>query len=80
MTAFFRNMTDLEGWAARHPSHLAIWAGAVKHGKRFGEERRFRTWHEVSVLRGGEARFEYVNCVEGTGVATGIALLDVRAL
>lgn len=80
VTAFFRNMTDLEGWAARHPSHLAIWAGAVKHGKRFGDERRFRTWHEVSVLRGGEARFEYVNCVEGTGVATGIALLDVRAL
>ena len=80
MTAFFKNMTDLERWAARHPSHLAIWAGAVKHGKRFGAERKFRTWHEVSVLRGGEARFEYVNCLEGTGVVEAMALLDVRAL
>lgn len=69
VTAFFKNLSDLEGWAARHPSHLAIWAGAIKHGKRFGGERRLRTWHEVSVLKGGEAKFEYVNCVVGTGVS-----------
>lgn len=77
VTAFFKNMTDLERWAARHPSHLAIWASAIKHGKKFGDERRFRTWHEVSVLRGGEASFEYVNCVEGTGVPEGMMILDV---
>lgn len=77
VTAFFRNMADLEKWAARHPSHLAIWAGAIKHGKKFGDERRFRTWHEVSVLSGGEARFEYVNCVAGTGVSEGMMVLDV---
>lgn len=80
VTTFFDNMADLEGWAARHPSHLAIWAGAIKHGKRFGDERRFRTWHEVSVLKGGEARFEYVNCLEGTGVSKAMTLLDVRTL
>ncbi|KAJ5389444.1 hem-containing dehydratase protein [Penicillium cataractarum] len=60
VTAFFNNMVDMEGWAARHPSHLAIWAGAIKHGKRFGDERMFRTWHEVSILKGGEARFEHI--------------------
>lgn len=79
-TAFFKNLSDLERWAARHPSHLAIWAGAIKHGKRFEGERKFRTWHEVSVLKGGEARFEYVNCVEETGVSRVMTLLDVRAL
>jgi hypothetical protein len=78
--AFFKNLGDLEGWAARHPSHLAIWAGAIKHGKKFGDERKFRTWHEVSVLRGGEARFEYVNCVGGTGVSRVMTPLDVHAL
>jgi hypothetical protein len=77
VTAFFKNMTDLEKWAARHPSHLAIWAGAIKHGKKFGNERRLRTWHEVSILRGGEARFEYVNCVEGTGLSGGMMVLGV---
>jgi hypothetical protein len=68
-------MADLETWAARHPSHLAIWAGAIKHGKKFGDKRRFRTWHEVSVLRGGEARFEYVNCVKGTGLMEGMMVV-----
>jgi hypothetical protein len=72
VTAFFENMADLEKWAAKHPSHLAIHAGAVSHGRRFGDARRFRTWHEVSVIRGGEARLQYVNCAEGTGVGRGM--------
>ncbi|KAJ5397716.1 hem-containing dehydratase protein [Penicillium cosmopolitanum] len=72
VTAFFRNMADLEKWASKHPSHLAIHAGAVSHGRRFGDARRFRTWHEVSVIRGGEARFEYVNCVDGRGFGRGM--------
>lgn len=73
VTAFFQNMADLEKWSSKHPSHLAIHAGAISHGRRFGDARRFRTWHEVSVIRGGEARFEYVNCVDGTGVGRGMA-------
>lgn len=67
VTGFFRTMSHLENWAARHRSHLVIHAGAVKHGKKFGDNRKFRTWHEVSVLKGGDARFEYVNCLPGTG-------------
>ncbi|KAL5337226.1 heme-containing dehydratase protein [Aspergillus crustosus] len=65
---FFRNLSDLEKWAKRHVSHLAIFNGAIRHAKEFGEERKFRTWHEVSVLKRGEARFEYLNCVPDTGV------------
>ncbi|PLN84901.1 heme-containing dehydratase protein [Aspergillus taichungensis] len=68
VTGFFRNLTDLESWAKQHASHLAIYTGALRHAKTFGDKRRFRTWHEVAVLRGGEARFEYVNCPPGTGV------------
>ncbi|EKG18142.1 hypothetical protein MPH_04531 [Macrophomina phaseolina MS6] len=65
---FFRSLGDLEAWAEKHPSHKAIYLGAIKHAKTFGVERKMRTWHEVSVLKAGEARFEYVNCVPKTGV------------
>lgn len=75
VTAFFNNMTDLERWASKQPSHLAIHAAAVSHARRFGDERLFRTWHEVSVIRGGEARFEYVNCLDGTGIGDGMVLV-----
>lgn len=76
---FFRNLSDLEKWAKGHKSHLAIYTGALKHYKMFPENRMMRTWHEVSVLREGEARFEYVNCVAGTGV-TGSLAMEVKSL
>ncbi|KAF4542395.1 hypothetical protein BFW01_g6752 [Lasiodiplodia theobromae] len=71
---FFRSLEDLENWAERHPSHKAIYLGAIKHAKTFGPERKMRTWHEVSVLKAGEARFEYVNCTPNTGVIRFVAL------
>ncbi|KAL4875225.1 hem-containing dehydratase protein [Aspergillus karnatakaensis] len=73
---FFRNLSDLEQWAKRHKSHLAIFNGAIRHAKEFGEERKFRTWHEVSILKKGEARFEYLNCRPGTGVMGYLPLED----
>jgi hypothetical protein len=69
---FFRNLEDLEKWAHTHPSHLKIYKGAMAHYKEFGNQRRFRTWHEVSVIGEGEAEFEYVNCDLEAGVARGI--------
>ena len=65
---FFANLEDLEGWAKSHPSHLKIYRGALDHYKTFGDARLFRTWHEVSVIREGDAAFEYVNCMPGTGM------------
>lgn len=65
---FFRSLGDLETWSKRHPSHLAIFNGALRHAKVFGQQRKFRTWHEVSVLKEREAHFEYVNCTPNTGV------------
>lgn len=65
---FFTSLESLESWAKSHPSHLAIWRGALSHFKAFGENRKLRTWHEVSVLQAGDAEFEYINCEPGTGV------------
>ncbi|KAL4890269.1 hem-containing dehydratase protein [Aspergillus ambiguus] len=72
---FFRNLEDLEQWAKQHPSHLAIFKGAMKHAKIFGDNRKMRTWHEVSVLKQGEAHFEYINCSPNTGVISYIDLM-----
>lgn len=65
---FFANLEDLENWAKTHSSHLAIWRGAMAHYKAFPDNRKFRTWHEVSVIKEGDAKFEYINCTPGTGV------------
>lgn len=71
---FFTSLDKLEAWAKTHKSHLAIYNGAMRHAKKFGAERRFRTWHEVGVLKEGEGRFEYVNCSGDTGVIRFVAL------
>ncbi|KAH6719404.1 heme-containing dehydratase protein [Leptodontidium sp. MPI-SDFR-AT-0119] len=71
---FFRSLGDLENWAEKHPSHKAIYLGAIKHAKFFGESRKFRTWHEVSVLKRGDATFEYVNCLPRTGAIRSVNL------
>jgi hypothetical protein len=70
-------LQNLEDWAKSHPSHLAIYTGAIRHAKKFGEHRKFRTWHEVSVLKEGEASFEYVNCLPRTGVIPFLELKEV---
>ncbi|KAF5713137.1 phenylacetaldoxime dehydratase family [Fusarium mundagurra] len=71
---FFTNLEALEVWAKSHRSHLAIYRGALTHYRTFGDARKFRTWHEVSILRAGDARFEYLNCVPKTGVIQGVTL------
>lgn len=68
VTGFFTSLDALETWAKSHKSHLAIYNGAMKHAKKFGPERKFRTWHEVVVLKVLEGRFEYINCEKETGL------------
>lgn len=76
---FFANLEDLENWAKTHSSHLAIWRGAMAHYKAFPDNRKFRTWHEVSVIKEGDAQFEYINCTPGTGVM-GATMLEEHDL
>ncbi|OKL56084.1 hypothetical protein UA08_08767 [Talaromyces atroroseus] len=71
---FHRNWADLEKWSSRHPSHLEIFSGSMKHSKRFGDDRRFMTWQEVAILKEGEANFEYINCGPKTGVMGWVGL------
>ncbi|KAI5457084.1 heme-containing dehydratase protein [Mariannaea sp. PMI_226] len=73
---FFSDLGSLERWAKTHRSHTAIYRGALAHAKAFGQDRKFRTWHEVSVLRRGDATFEYINCLPETGVIRFLSLTE----
>lgn len=77
---FFRNLKDLENWSSTHPSHMAIFTGAHKHAREWGKDRKFMTWHEVSVLKEGEASWEYVNCDPQTGVVRFVRMGSVEEL
>jgi hypothetical protein len=77
---FFRNLRDLEVWSSTHASHMAIFAGAHAHAREWGPDRKFMTWHEVSVLKAGEARWEYVNCHPRTGVVRYVKMDTVEEL
>ena len=74
---FHRNWADLEYWSSTSPSHLAIFVGALNHARRFGPDRNFMTWHEVSIFKAGEAKFEYMNCDPKTGVIRWVPLQRV---
>jgi hypothetical protein len=76
---FFANLKDLEAWAHTHASHLRIYRGALAHYKAFGDLRRFRTWHEVSVIGEGDARFEYLNCDLREGLGSGMIKWEVHS-
>jgi hypothetical protein len=71
---YYRSLGHLEHWAATHPSHLAIFHGAIAHAQAFGTRRKLRTWHEVGVLNAGEGHFEYANCHPNTGVMPFLAM------
>lgn len=76
VTGFFTSLGSLEKWAHTHKSHLAIYHGAMNHAKVFGKDRKFRTWHEVSVLERDAVRFQYFNCLPETGVAGALTALS----
>ena len=64
----WRSLDALERWAESHPTHVAIFGAALRYLSTLGPAARLRLYHEVSVMRAGEASFEYVDCREGTGL------------
>jgi hypothetical protein len=74
VVGFHRNWADMERWSSRHPSHLEIFSASMKHGKRFGDDRKFITWQEVAIFKEGEAAFKYINCDPRTGVMRWVEL------
>ena len=66
--ASFVSLSDLERWAAHHPSHLRIFNRFLKIAKELGGDIQLRLWHEVAVLQPHDQLFEYANCSPSTGM------------
>lgn len=66
--SWWRGLSDLERWAESHPTHVSIFGAAMRHLSALGPAARLRLYHEVTVARAGDQRFEYVNCHAGTGL------------
>jgi len=47
---------------------VAIFGAAMKYLSTLGPAAKLKLYHEVTVLRADEQRFEYLNCHEGTGL------------
>jgi aldoxime dehydratase len=66
--SWWRSLDALERWAESHPTHVAIFGAAMKYLMTMGPAAKLRLYHEVSVAGAEEQYFEYVDCVEGTGL------------
>lgn len=62
----FVSLADLERWAHKHPTHLAIFGQAQKERTKYQENLELRTYHEVYIVEEPQI-FEYVNCHPRTG-------------
>ncbi len=66
-SALFRELGDLEAWAKKHPTHLAIFGAFHTMVRKFDGALDLRLWHEVVIIDGPASTYEYVNCAPETG-------------
>jgi aldoxime dehydratase len=66
--SLWTSLTALESWAESHPTHVAIFAAAMRHLSTLGPAAQLRLYHEVTVATVDEQFFEYLNCHDSTGM------------
>jgi aldoxime dehydratase len=66
-SALFRDLADLEVWAEKHPTHVAIFGAFLKMVRAFNGALDLRLWHEVIIVDGPTSIYEYLNCTPETG-------------
>ncbi|MBD9676278.1 phenylacetaldoxime dehydratase family protein [Pseudomonas sp. PDM18] len=68
----WRSMSHLERWSESHPTHIEIFGTFLRMVQSLQGELKWKGYHEVSVLRAQDQRYEYLNCHPGTGLMRGI--------
>jgi aldoxime dehydratase len=66
--SWWRSLAALERWAECHPTHLAIFAAAMRYLTAMGATAKLRLYHEVTVATAEQQSFEYYNCHPKTGL------------
>ena len=64
----WRSLAHLERWSESHPTHIEIFGTFMKIVQTLGGELKWKGYHEVSVLRAEDQRYEYINCHPATGL------------
>jgi aldoxime dehydratase len=72
--SWWRDLEQMERWSESHPTHLEIFAAFMRMAQELDFQLRLRLYHEVSVLRAEEQRYEYLNCHPATGLLRTLAL------
>lgn len=75
--SWWRSLAALEHWAERHPTHLAIFAAAMRYLTTMGAAAKLRLYHEVTVATAEQQSFEYYNCHPETGLLR--AVLEIES-
>lgn len=70
--SFWRSLADMERWAESHPTHVAIFGSFMRYVQALNFQLQLRVYHEVSVLKADEQRYEYINCHARTGLMNGM--------
>ncbi len=66
--SWWRDLEQMERWSESHPTHVEIFGAFMRMVQRLEFRLDLRLYHEVSVLRAEDQRYEYVNCHPGTGL------------
>jgi aldoxime dehydratase len=66
--SWWQSLAALERWAESHPTHVRIFAAAMKYLSTLGPAAKLRLYHEVTVAAADEQFFEYRDCHPATGM------------
>jgi aldoxime dehydratase len=72
--SWWKSLAALERWAESHPTHVRIFGAAMKYLSTLGPAAKLRLYHEVTVARGSDQFFEYLDCHPGTGMLKAAAV------
>lgn len=64
----WRSLAHLERWSESHPTHIEIFGTFMRMVETLQAELKWKGYHEVSVLRPEDQRYEYINCHTDTGL------------
>jgi aldoxime dehydratase len=67
----WRSLAHLERWSESHPTHIEIFGTFMRMVQTLQAELKWKGYHEVSVLRAEDQRYEYINCHADTGLMRG---------
>jgi aldoxime dehydratase len=72
--SWWKSLAALERWAESHPTHVRIFGAAMKYLSTLGPAAKLRLYHEVTVARGADQFFEYLDCHPGTGMLKAVTV------